>query len=865
MPEDMPLMPEDQGAASGEAFAALPDPSPATGMDDVVERLRLLKVWAGDPSYDTIKDRVNAAWSAAGRPARELTRKSTVAYCFRPGRRRLNTELVVAVVEVLHPDPGYVALWRQTLRAVGAEIEAVSQVRVQDSLPQDLAGFTGRAKELERLRRALSDARPDGGAVVISAIAGMAGVGKTQLAVHAGHLLARDNPFDRVLFVNLRGFHPDPAQPPADPAAVLDGFLRVLGVSGHQIPHTLEARAAAYRSRLAGARALVVLDNAATVEQVQPLLPDTAGCLALITSRRTLTGLPSAAELTVDVFTPDEAAAFLRREVAGVRTGPDKEALARIAAHCGYLPLALSLVAGHIRSFPDWTLSDHADRLDERHRDGRMESGVEVALELSYQDLPADRQQLLRLAALHPGQDFDAYAAGALIDTSPGTAEERLGHLLQDHLLQQVVPGRYTFHDLVRAYATDRAHDQDPPAARRAALTRLFDYYLATAGAAMNTLHPGETQQRPPLPEGGPPSPELTDPEAALAWLDTERPALIAVTAHGSPTHVVRLARTLSRYLKGGHHSDALTVHGHALRAARDLGDLEGQAYALNGLGVAHRRLGSPKRATDDLEESLELFRRLGDTAGQAAALYDLATVVQWLGNYPEAIDYKQQALELYRQVGDRNGEANMLSGIGLVLERAGRFPEAIDHCERALTLDREMGNRHGEAQALNILGDIETRAGRLDSAAGHLHQALVLFRQLGNRNNEAGALDSLGMLHNQLGRPGEAIGYFQPALTLFRELGNKGGEIGALNGLGQAANAAGRTADALAYHAEGLTLAVDVDMPDEQAFAQAGLGHAHRALGDHARAADHYQQALTLYTALGVPEADEIRALLET
>ncbi|MCM4082740.1 tetratricopeptide repeat protein [Paractinoplanes hotanensis] len=842
-----------------EAFATLPDPARAGSLDDVAERLRLLKVWAGDPSYDTIKNRVNAARTAAGRPASELTSKSTVADCFRAGRRRLSTALVMAVVEALHPDRAYVDRWRQALRAVGAEIDAGSQVRVRDALPQDLAGFTGRTHELDRLRRALEDARQGGGAVVISAIAGMAGVGKTQLAVHAGHLLIRDERFDRVLFVNLRGFHPGPAQPPADPAAVLDGFLRVLGVSGHRIPYGLDARASAYRGLLAGTRTLVVLDNAATVEQVRPLLPDTAGCLALITSRRTLSGLPSATALAVDVFTPEEAETFLR----GSGVGTDAAALSRIAARCGHLPLALSLVAGHIRAFPDWTLSDHADRLDDRHRDRRLESGVELALDLSYQDQPADRQHLLRLAALHPGQDFDAYAVGALTGTDPAAAAIRLGRLLDDHLLQPSGPGRYTLHDLVRAYATDRAHDEDPPAARRAALTRLFDFYLATAGAAMNTLHPAEADQRPALPPGAAPGPALADPGTALAWLDTERPTLVAVT-HDSPAHAVRLARTLSRYLKGGHHGDALTVHGHALRAARDTGDLTDQAHALNGLGVAHRRLGSPKRATDDLEESLELFRRIGDDAGQAAALYDLATVMQWMGRYPDALDYKQQALALYRAAGDRYGEANMLSGLALVLERMGRLPEAIDHCEQALALDRQTGNRHGQAQALNILGDVETRAGRHEAAADHLQQALILFRQLGNRNNEAGALDSLGLLYNRLRQPTRAISYFEPALALFRELGNKGGEIGSLNGLGEAALAAGRTADALARHAEALTTAIDVDMPDEQGVAHAGLGHAHRVLGDHERAREHYQQALTLFTALGIPEADEIRALLQ-
>jgi hypothetical protein len=385
-------------------FQLLPDPGQAAALGDLAERLRSLKLWAGDPSYEWITGRVNAAWRAAGRPAAELVGKTTVVDCFRPGRRRLNEDLVVAVVAALHPDVGYVAQWRQALQVVGGRTLAAAQVRVQDTLPPQLAGFTGRAGELTQLREAAQDGAAGGRAVVIS---GMAGVGKTQLAVHAGHLLARERPFDRVLFVNLRGFHPDPAQPPADPAAVLDGFLRQLGVPGQQVPHDLNARVTVYRARLGGTRTLVVLDNAADTDQARPLLPDTPGCPVVITSRRSLTDLGGAMHLAVDVFTPDEALAFLTEAVPRIPVGADPYAAARIADRCGHLPLALGLVAAHIHTTPGWTLTDHADRLDERHRHGRLDAGVALALDLSYQHLPTDRQRLLRLLALHPGQDLD--------------------------------------------------------------------------------------------------------------------------------------------------------------------------------------------------------------------------------------------------------------------------------------------------------------------------------------------------------------------------------------------------------------------------------------------------------------------------
>ena len=278
--------------------------------------------------------------------------KTTVVDCFRPGRRRLNTDLVIAVVQALHPDVGVRgAVAPGAAGRSAGRPQAAAQVRVQDSLPQDLAEFTGRTAELDRLRQALRHGAAAGGAVVISAIEGMAGVGKTQLAVHAGHLLAREQPFDRVLFVNLRGFHPDPAQPPADPAAVLDGFLRLLGVPGQQIPHDLDARTAAYRDRLAGTRTLVVLDNAADAEQVRPLLPGTPGLPRRWSpAGAASTDLHPATHLTVDVFTPDEALEFLARAVPE-RSGRRRPGRRRPGSprRCGHLPLALGLVAGHIR------------------------------------------------------------------------------------------------------------------------------------------------------------------------------------------------------------------------------------------------------------------------------------------------------------------------------------------------------------------------------------------------------------------------------------------------------------------------------------------------------------------------------------
>jgi tetratricopeptide (TPR) repeat protein len=889
-----------------ERFAVPPDPGQAGTLDGLVERLRLLKVWAGDPSYERITDRINTAWAAAGRPSAELARKTTVVRCFEPGRRRLNADLVVAVVRALHPDVGYVTHWRQALRVIGGEIEAASQVWVQDRLPPDLAVFTGRTIELDQLRQVLHHGQQDGGAVVISAIAGMAGVGKTQLAVHAGHLLTREAPYTRVLFVNLRGFHPDPAQPPADPAAVLDGFLRLLGVSGQQIPHDLPARTAAYRSRLAGTSTLVVLDNAADAEQVRPLLPQTPGCLTLVTSRRSLTDLPSATHLTVDVFTPDEAIAFLTGAVPEVPVGSDPHAAARIADRCGYLPLALGLVTGHIRSTPGWTLTDHADRLDERHHHRRLESGVELAFGLSYQHLPTDQRRLLRLAALHPGQDLDAYAAAALTDTGLSTAGTMLERLCRDHLLQQATPGRYSFHDLVRAYATTRAGDEDPPPQRRTALTRMFDFYLATTATAMDVAYPHERHRRPTVPPTGSPTADLADRDRADRWLDTELANLLAAAQHaaeqGWPEYTWQLSAILHWHLlTRGRYRDAQTLHQHALHSARHLGNHRAEMNALNslghvdrrlgrhqqadghygralqiaqtignhigelnaltGLGAVHWMLGRHQQAVDHYGRALQIAQTIGDHIGELNALHGLGRVHWMLGRYQQAVDHFGRALQIAQAIGDRGGELYALTGLGDVHRLLGRHEQAGDHYGRALQIAQSIGDRIGELYALTGLGDVHRMLGRYEQSGDHLGRALHIARDTGNRSSELNAMNGLGHVHRAVGRHSEAAHCYQQVLDLAGELGNSNWQFEALQGLGRLHHATGRPDLALVHHEKALQHATDLAQPGDQARAHDGVAHAHHARNHHDRARRHWQHALNILTSLGTDHTEDIEA----
>jgi tetratricopeptide (TPR) repeat protein len=754
-----------------------PDPGPARSLDELVETLRALKVWAGDPSYETITRRVNARWTAAGRPAGELARRGTVVDCFKTGRHRINADLVGTVVQALHDDPGYVAHWQQALRVTLAERTAAGQVRVLDRLPDDLATFTGRAAEVHRLRGLM----PSGTGVpaVTCVLAGMAGVGKTQLAIHAGHVLSAAGRVDTTLFVNLRGFHPEPGQPPAEPAAVLDGFLRLLGMSAQEIPHGPAARSAAFGARLAGRRALIILDNAAGEAQVRPLLPAVPGTLTLITSRRRLGGLDPAVRLTVGVFSAGESERLLIDTVPEVAVGSDPSAHRRVAARCGHLPLALSVVAGQMAARPEWTVTDHADRLDERHRHHRLDTGVELALHLSYRHLPAPRRTLLRRLAAHPGQDFDEHAAAA----------GHLRDLVAEHLLQQPVAGRFVLHDLVRAYAADRARDEDRPADRRAALTRLFDYYLYTAAAAMDALYPAERHRRPVLPAREHIGPAIADAKSALSWLDAERATLVAVCVHAGrgdwPEHAVRLAATLYSYLdNGGHPADAITVHTEAQHAARRTGDRTGEAGALTNLGVVSWQLGRHAVAIDQLERALTLFQEVGDARGQARVLGNLGVVHNAMGRDAAAAAYHAQALERFVELGDRVGEANTLNNLGDVYVSLGDHPAAVAHSRRALALFRDLQHRGGEATALTNLGDV----------------------------------------HNAMGRHAAAVAYYEQALALFRDLGERYGETCALNGLGAALAGLGRTDEAIARHTDALELATEIDETGERARAQAGL-----------------------------------------
>jgi tetratricopeptide (TPR) repeat protein len=763
----------------------------------------------------------------------------------------------------------------EELLAVGVPARgAVPQVPRQ--LPAAVPGFTGRAAELETLTRTLDQAGVGApGTVVISAIGGTAGVGKTALAVHWAHQVAGRFP-DGQLYANLRGY--DPAQP-VPTADALAGFLLALGVPGQDIPAEEDERATRYRSLLADKQVLVVLDNAGSADQVRPLLPGMAACAVVVTSRDTLAGLVArdgAARLDLDVLPLEEAVALLRTLI-GARVDAEPAAAAELADQCCRLPLALRVAAELAASRPATSLAALTGELaDLRTRLNLLDAGGDPGTEVravfswSYRRLGAEDARTFRLLGLHPGPDLEPYAAAALTGATVPQARQALDVLTRAHLIQPAAPGRHGMHDLLRGYARELPATLDGDQEQHAALTRLFDHYLHTAAAAMDTLYPAEHHRRPRIPRPTTPVPSLADPAAARDWLDRERPALVAAArhtaAHGWPGHVTQLAAILPRYLfNGGHYPEAITIFGHALGTARRTGDRIAEATALIQTGIVDREQGRLQEAADHYRQALTLFRKTGGRTGEARALANMGLAETDLGRCEHAARHEQEAVTIYRNIGDRFGEARALGYLGLARERQGRYREAASHYRQALDLSREIGDRDGEAWALARLGVVDLRLGRYEPAAGYLQQALDLFRAMGNRGGEAEALVRLGEVDQGLGCYEQAADNFERALARLREIGDRVLGADALNGLGEVLCRAGDSGNARAHHAAALRLASEADAPLEQARAHSGLARACQADGDSLQAQHHWQEALTRYAAIGAPEADQIRAEMAT
>ena len=604
------------------------------------------------------------------------------------------------------------------------------------TLPRDIASFTGRQQELQELAGV---AAGSGGVVGIHAIGGMAGVGKTAFAVHAAHQLAPRFPAGQI-FLPLHGH--TPGQQPVDPGEALASLLLTAGVAAAQIPPGMEARMALWRDRLAGQQLLLVLDDAASSEQVRPLLPGAGGSLVLVTSRRHLTALEDATAISLDTLPPAEAAAMLVRLAGRPGLSPADPAVGEITRLCGYLPLAIGMLARQLHHHPAWSLGRRAAELaaavDRLELMATENLSVAAAFGMSYADLAPDQQQLFRRLGLHPGTDIDAYAAAALAGTDLAAARRGLEALYDQYLLTELALGRYRLHDLVREHASALAGRLDPNRDRDDAITRLLDYYQHTAARADAHI----TRQACPAlapADGAVPAaaPDLADREQALAWARAERASLLACLDHATGTgqhaRVIALTAGLAGLLRrDGPWADAITRHTAAIQAARYLGDRLGQATALNGLGEVRLLTGDYPAAARAQEQALGIYCDLGHRLGQATALSGLGDVRRLTGDFPAAAQALEQALDIYRDISDRAGEAEALNERGSLHRVSGELARAEGCHQQALDLARQIGSSLDEAHALVGLGRCALAAGRTAEAEDRLRQALEIFQRIG-------------------------------------------------------------------------------------------------------------------------------------
>ncbi|WP_412539307.1 tetratricopeptide repeat protein [Longispora sp. K20-0274] len=758
----------------------------------------------------------------------------------------------------LEPSPALAALQGTILRGEQSVAPAAVAARlVPRLLPYDVPDFTGRAAEVARIGALAERAATT---VVISAIDGMGGVGKTATAVHVAHSLAGQFP-DGQLFVDLHGF--TSGRRPLEPAAALASLLRALGVSDSQIPSELDDRAALWRGELADRRVLVVLDNAANAAQVRPLIPGTKGSLVLITSRRRLATVSGAVPVSLDVLAEDEARALFAG-IVGDRARAEPEATGEVLALCGYLPLAVRIAAARLAHRDRWTVAHLAERLRaERHRLAEFavdDQDVSAVFQLSYADLGTEQQRLFRLLGTHPGPDVDAYAAAALAGVQHRVAEDLLDALVDAHLLIQRTAGRYTLHDLLRFYAADLAG----AAERHDALTRLFDHFRYTASRAMDVYDTQDAHRRPTVAPSGSPTPELADGAAAVVWLDAERANLMAAAgyaaAHGWMEHTADLSLLLTRYLDtGSHYLEAETLHRLALGGT----DQAKRGKSLSFLGITCWRRGRYTEAYEHFRLSMTIARDVGDRSSEGNVLNNMGVVLVRLGRYDEAIAHHEQAMAIAREVGEPVAEARNLSNIAIVHKRLGRYPEALREQLAALEIFRRVGSRTAEGVTLQNMGNLFRILKRYPEALDSYGQGLVIAGEYNDLGSEANALDGIGMVHLEEGRLDDAFDVLGRGLEIARTIGERYPEMNLLNGLGETLAAKGEHGAALVRHDAAYAIAAELGERAEQARAHRGTGLAHHALGDQGEARRHLTAALEIYTDLGVPEAEAVREAL--
>ncbi|WP_431953459.1 cyclophane-containing RiPP biosynthesis TPR protein HaaT [Actinacidiphila sp. bgisy167] len=746
----------------------------------------------------------------------------------------------------------------------GRESDLPEAALVLRSLPRDTVTFTDRSAELEALTLSVRASQESGGPLPVHVVDGMPGVGKTAFAVRAGHLLSERFP-DGQLFVNLNGH--TTGRTPVQPSEALASLLAAAGVPTQQIPvgtdtgAVTEARAAMWRSRLAGKKALLILDNAASYRQLEPLLPGSDGCLVLVTSRRRLAAGEEVV-LSVEAL-PSAHAVDLFMQLSGRPAESfERGVLEELAGLCGFLPLGVSLLAARLRHHPSWTAQDLLVRLREaRNRLGELRAGeraVGAAFDLSYRDLPAELQRFFRCLGLFPGAELDAYVAAALGSVSVDVARRQLDALYDAHLIEEYPGSRYRLHDLLRDYARSVAGEGDSVMEQQA-VEQVCDYYLAALAGANERIVRAGADTPPATADGADPrrTPGLQSRPAALMWLEGERPNILACIQRASSLGlhpiVVRLAAALAPFLRqAGPWDQAAGLHHTAAEAARHIGDRLAQARALAELGAIRRFMAAYPEAVQALREAIDLFDEVGDQQGKADALNQVGIVWYLTGDNEDAAQAQTDALALYRALGNRLGQANALADLGMVRRQTSRFDDSVEAQSQALALYRELGDRYGEANSLRDLGIVHCQTGDYALAGERHSEALAIYEDLDDRAHQAYALNEAGAVQQITGDFDAARAAHTQALEHFTALGEHYGRANSIRHLGALHRVSGDLAEAVRLLTEALGAYRSLGSRSGEAATLTELGAAHCGLGERARATEDLQRSLTILRALG-------------
>jgi tetratricopeptide (TPR) repeat protein len=659
-----------------------------------------------------------------------------------------------------------------TLAADLGRVMPTTPVGVPAELPPDIVDFTGRRAELNALRRLLAGAES---AVVISAVDGTAGIGKSALAIRAAHEVTRRFP-DGQLYANLRGA--EPAQ--ANSAVALDRFLRALGEATTSLPPDLETLTRRYRTLLTGRRILVVLDNAAYAAQVRPLLPGSRGCAVLVTSRARL-ALEGAVPLALGLLAEDEAVQLLARLAGRERVAAEPGAAAMVVRQCGLLPLAIRIAGARLAARPAWSIADLADRLAGEHcRLAELEVGdlaMRANFSLSYEELSEVDARVFRLLGLLETPDVTAEVVAAMGSIGRDVAEGALERLVDAQLLEQRAAGRYRVHGLLRLFARDQAEAEEPARKRSADLARALNWYVDIAKRAADALRPAQLRR-----DGK----GLADRAGTLLRLEVERANVVAaakqaarLAGRGSRPNrqaasiVWELADELSGFFDlRKYWADWQDVTEAALDAARRVGDRRAEAAAVGTLGIIHNDRNRLDQAIPYFEQSLAIYRELGDHHGRGVALDSLAVIYLKLRDFPKGVTCEEESLAICRELGDRLGQGQALNNLGIIHREQDHLARAVAYFEQSLAIRRELGDRHGEGQTLNNLGIAHRRQGRLDQAIRYHQQSLAIRRELGDRYGEGQTLWALGNAIAAARGPGAARSSWASALAILDGLG---------------------------------------------------------------------------------------------